>query len=66
MIAENIFKAYDIRGVYPAELNEEVAYKIAQAYAKLVGPKKIVLGKDVRASGPSLWEAPRAGSPTTA
>ena len=61
MIAENIFKAYDIRGIYPAELNEEIVYKIAQAYAKLVNPKKVVLGKDVRTSGPSLWEAAARG-----
>ena len=61
MITESIFKAYDIRGVYPAELNEDVVYKIAQAYAKLIAPKTVVLGKDVRLSGPSLWDATMRG-----
>ena len=61
MINETIFKAYDIRGIYPDELNESIIYKIAQAYAKLVQPKRIVLGRDVRLSGPSLWDAAARG-----
>mgnify|MGYP001560620008 CR=1 FL=1 len=61
MINEAIFKAYDIRGIYPSELNEDVAYKIAQAYARTVQPKRIVLGRDVRLSGPSLWKAVAQG-----
>lgn len=58
---ENIFKAYDIRGLYPEELNEELAYKIAQAYCKLINPKAVVLGRDVRSSGATLWEATAKG-----
>jgi len=61
MINEAIFKAYDIRGIYPGELNEDIVYKITQAYAKLVQPKRIVLGRDVRLSGPSLWKAAAQG-----
>lgn len=61
MISEAIFKAYDIRGIYPGELNEDIVYKIAQAYAKLVQPKRVVLGRDVRLSGPSLWKAAAQG-----
>lgn len=61
MIKKEIFKAYDIRGLYPQDLNEEVAYKIAQAYCKLFSPKTIVLGRDVRLSGPSLWRAAAKG-----
>ena len=60
-INEEIFKAYDIRGLYPDELNEDLAYKIAQAYCKLINPKTVVLGRDVRTSGPSLWEATAKG-----
>lgn len=52
-----IFKAYDIRGVYPTDFNEKIAYKIAQAYIKLFQPKKVVLGNDVRTSGVSLYQA---------
>lgn len=53
----DIFKAYDIRGVYPQDFNEEIAYKIAQAYVKIFNPKKVVLGRDVRMSGPKIFEA---------
>jgi len=56
-----IFKAYDIRGVYPDDMNEDDAYVIAQAYAQFVKPKKIALGKDVRISGPSMWDATAQG-----
>lgn len=56
-----IFKAYDIRGVYPSEINEDDMYYIAQAYAQFVKPKKVVLGKDVRKSGPQLWDAAARG-----
>lgn len=52
-----IFKAYDIRGIYPQEIDEEVAYKVGQAYAKLIKPKEVVLGHDVRLSGPALFTA---------
>jgi phosphomannomutase len=60
-IDPKIFKAYDIRGVYPVEIDEEIAYKIGQAYAKFVQPKKVVLSRDVRLSGPKLWEAAKNG-----
>ncbi|MFH2011909.1 MAG: phosphomannomutase/phosphoglucomutase [Pseudomonadota bacterium] len=60
-INKGIFKAYDIRGIYPEEINEETAYKIAQAYVEFVKPKEVVLGKDVRLSSPSLWRAAAQG-----
>lgn len=56
-----IFKAYDIRGIYPEQINEEAVYAIAQAFAKFLGPKTVALGRDVRLSGPSLWEAAKNG-----
>ncbi|MCL4353509.1 phosphomannomutase/phosphoglucomutase [Patescibacteria group bacterium] len=55
-IDPSIFKSYDVRGVYPKDFNEDIAYKITQSYIKLINPKKVVLGKDVRESGPSLYE----------
>ena len=49
-INPHIFKAYDIRGIYPEEINDDLAYRIAQAYVRLVEPKdKVAVGFDVRA-----------------
>ncbi len=53
----SIFKSYDIRGIYPTDFNEEIAYQVAQAYVKLYNPKIVVLGRDVRESGESLFNA---------
>lgn len=53
-IDTSIFKAYDIRGVYPDQLNEELIEKITLAYIKVIRPTQIVLGRDARISGPSL------------
>ena len=58
---KSIFKAYDIRGTYPEQVNEATAYCIGVAYAKYLGAKKVVVGKDVRESGPSLIVALIAG-----
>lgn len=55
-ISSNIFKSYDVRGVYPTDFNEEIAGKITQSYIKLFNPKKVVLGRDVRESGESLFK----------
>lgn len=51
-----IFKSYDIRGIYPDELNEEAAYAIGRAYARRTKAKQIVVGSDMRLSGPTLKE----------
>lgn len=56
-INEKIFKAYDIRGTYPDQLNEEAAYAIGRAFARRVisiGEKQTVVGFDMRISGPAL------------
>ena len=42
------FKAYDIRGQIPNQLNEEVVYRIGRAYAQFLQPQKVVVGRDVR------------------
>ncbi len=54
---ESVFKAYDIRGIYPEEINELDAYKIAAAYCDFIKPKKIAIGYDVRLSSPGLQKA---------
>ncbi|MCK5773345.1 MAG: phosphomannomutase [Thermoplasmata archaeon] len=51
------FLAYDIRGRVGDELNEELARSIGIAYCNLVGPKKVVIGQDVRQSSASLSDA---------
>jgi len=51
----SIFKAYDIRGIYPNELNEESAKKIGIAYADFLGGKAIIIGRDMRLSSDSLF-----------
>lgn len=48
------FKAYDIRGVIPDELNNELAYRVGRAYAELYHPKKMCIGYDVRPSSPEI------------
>lgn len=51
------FKPYDIRGKYPDELNEEVAYRSAKAFAELFNLKEIAVGRDMRISSPALSKA---------
>ena len=50
----SIFKAYDIRGVYPADVNEEVAREIARACRTLFPSGKVIVGRDVRIGSPEL------------
>jgi phosphomannomutase len=51
------FKAYDVRGVVPTELNPELAYNIGRAYADELNPKTVCIGYDIRLSGPDLYDA---------
>ncbi len=53
-INPKVFKSYDIRGIYPDDLNEETAYIAGQGYAQLTGVKKIVVGRDMRLGSPEL------------
>jgi len=55
------FRAYDIRGVYPTDVDEDGYYRIARAYTFLFHPKTIVVGMDARESGPSLKKALTTG-----
>ena len=52
-----VFKAYDIRGIYPSDLDEEGAYAIGRAYVEKFEPKKIAVGRDMRTHAPSMAEA---------
>jgi phosphomannomutase len=51
------FKAYDLRGRIPTELNDEVAYNVARGYAQFLNPKRIVVGRDIRLSSLGLADA---------
>ncbi len=51
------FKAYDIRGRLPDQLNEDIAWRIGRAYAQELSPKKVAVGRDVRLSSESLTDA---------
>lgn len=55
------FKAYDIRGRVPDELNEDVAHRIGRATAEVLGDGAVVLGRDIRLSSPALQAALAAG-----
>lgn len=55
------FKAYDIRGKVPSELNNELGYKIGRAFSKLTQAKKIVIGYDIRKSSLEISEALKNG-----
>jgi phosphomannomutase len=55
------FKAYDVRGIVPTELNPDFAYKVARAYADEIKPEKVCIGYDIRLSGPALCDAMTKG-----
>ena len=57
-----VFKAYDVRGIHPAELDEEGAYAIGRAYVEHFEPRRIAVGRDMRLSSPSMAAATMAGA----
>jgi phosphomannomutase len=57
MLDPTAFKAYDVRGIYPSELDEEGAYAIGRAYVEEFGPQRIAVGRDVRLSSPTMARA---------
>jgi phosphomannomutase len=57
VLAPGVFKAYDVRGIYPSELDEDGAYAIGRAYAEQFEPRRIAVGRDMRLSSPSMAAA---------
>jgi phosphomannomutase/phosphomannomutase/phosphoglucomutase len=55
------FKAYDVRGRVPDELDPELARRIAGAYAAFIRPSRVAVGHDIRLTGPEMAEAVAAG-----
>ncbi|MBI1876844.1 MAG: phosphomannomutase/phosphoglucomutase [Chloroflexi bacterium] len=60
-INPGIFKAYDIRGIYPTQLNEEAAYAIGRAFATFLKVDTVIVGRDMRLSGPQMLDAMTRG-----
>jgi phosphomannomutase len=56
-IDPNIFKAYDVRGLYPGELNEDVFLQLGRAFAAFLGPGRFAVTRDMRLSSPTLTAA---------
>src|SRR5579864_2192101 len=55
------FKAYDVRGRIPEEIDESLAYDIGRAYAAFVKPRRVAVGYDIRLSSPALAAAVKCG-----
>ena len=51
------FKAYDVRGRVPDQINEDIAYRIGRAFVQFLGAKSVVVGHDIRLSSPELSAA---------
>ena len=57
MLDPSVFKAYDIRGIYPRELDEDGAYRVGRAYAEHFEPRAVAVGHDMRTSSPAMYRA---------
>jgi phosphomannomutase len=57
-----VFKAYDVRGIYPGELDEEGAEAIGRAFVEVFEPARIAIGRDMRVSSPAMAEAVARGA----
>ena len=62
MLDPSVFKAYDVRGVYGRELDEEGAYAVGRAYVDHFEPRRMAVGRDMRVSSPSMAEAVARGA----
>ena len=57
MLDPKVFKAYDVRGIYPTDLDEAGAEAIGRAYVEVFEPRRIAIGHDMRVSSPAMFEA---------
>jgi phosphomannomutase len=62
VLEPRVFKAYDVRGVYPAEIDEEGGYAIGRAYVEQFEPRSIAVGRDMRTMGESMQAAVMEGA----
>ena len=56
-LTKKAFKAYDVRGVVPSEVNVEMAYRVGRVFAAMFAAEKVVVGHDIRLSGRELVDA---------
>ena len=56
-IDETVFKAYDVRGLYPSQINEDLARHIGRAFVAFLDAKRIAVSRDMRVSSPTLSAA---------
>lgn len=56
-LQQGLFKSYDVRGIYPSEINDDIAYCIGRCFVPLLGAKRIVVGRDMRPTGERLFQA---------
>jgi phosphomannomutase len=56
-VKPEIFKAYDIRGIYPENLNEDICYKIGRAFVTFMECSLVAVGRDMRTSSPKIAKA---------
>jgi phosphomannomutase len=57
-----VFKAYDVRGIYPGELDEEGAYAVGRGYVEQFEPRRMAVGRDMRLSAPAMAQAVMDGA----
>ena len=57
-----VFKAYDVRGIYPGEIDEDGAYRIGRAYVEEFEPRTIAVGRDMRLASPTMAAAVTEGA----
>jgi phosphomannomutase len=62
MLDPKVFKAYDVRGIYPEELDEAGAEAIGRAYVEQFEPRRMAVGRDMRLSSPAMQEALMRGA----
>ena len=62
MLDPKVFKAYDVRGIYPGELDEDGAEAIGRAFVEVFEPGRIAIGRDMRVSSPAMAEAAARGA----
>ena len=57
-----VFKAYDVRGIHPTELDEEGAYRVGRGFVEEFEPKAIAVGRDMRTHAPAMAAAVLRGA----